>query len=292
MIVNGSILNLVADAKFNFENERYLTSLALLCIAIDASASKVFKGCVSIDKPKIIRNQECAKCQKIITNKMSVGERFERFLGVRLMQIFSHDDCSYRFDGPLFSEVFGGHRGIEKEIYKKIRCEILHEGVVPNDMLYTISSTPIDNEIGFTIEGEVVRFDKNFIKLLMEVVIGSVSNGLMFGIKHIKLQPRIGSSYQELYKEVKESFGLSEGRLSIIIRLIETMDVNFMDDEDDMLLIKLNENFSKKFNGGSNTALSTAATGKIICNKDGLQKPILEIIKLIMSKMDMIDFSY
>src|SRR5256885_6365951 len=114
----------VEDATFLAEHGRHVGALTMLLLAVAASSRRTFpKGTRSLKNPK---------------EEMSDPEAFTCFLGGRIRKILFGD-----FGGPDHghSGVSVGFRGQQHDVayvlYKFYRCELVHDGELPEDVEFT-----------------------------------------------------------------------------------------------------------------------------------------------------------
>lgn len=275
MTSTGSIRKRIDDANFNIEHERYEAALALLLIAIDGSALKVFpKETMSIRRPK---------------EKMGNKERYTRFLGVRLRQVcgIALDDSAYYQEHlPQF---VSGLESPEEKIYSGFRCNELHESGLPADLQYVYEPEGVHSQFSLEFSDQGVRFSYGFLRLLEAVVTGAPCNGNEFGIKYFRLRPYDGISTDLYARELGERYNLTLGRMKILIELLQLFGPDSKQINDKELASSLTQLLYERMPGGARTGLCLAKSVKPICEwQTGFTPYGVEILRDILRKADII----
>lgn len=243
----------VQDASFLAQHGRYIGALTTLMLAIAASSRRTFpKGRKSLKEPK---------------KEMSDQEAFTLFLGGRIRKILFGD-----FGGPDegTSGISVGFRGKNHDmalvLYKYYRCELVHDGELPEDVEFTVPSQPA---AGITIgnrglqvsisAGDKMVLDHGWIDLLVDAVTNARCNGVEFGIQHFDLIPNAGTNDSEILTSLVAKYGTSPGRVQIlkhaVRRISPTSILESSNDAIEKQFLKLVE--SQEINGGAITGLSS-----------------------------------
>lgn len=276
-----SIKQQIEDAAFLAENGRYLGALTNLMLAVAASSRKTFpKG-----KTKSLENPK---------EKMSDREAFTLFVGGRIRKILFGD-----FGGPD-----AGNSGIvvnfrEKQhdiayiLYKYYRCELVHEGELPEDIEF---NAPNDKR-GLSVQnrgvnvsiscGNTMVLDYGWIDLLIEAVVNARCNGDLFGVKHFDLVP-VGELSEEQHCElIVKEYDITPGRYHILKEATRHITpTSVVNDEDAIVIEKFSDLVSKEIiNRGAISGLSSYC----LSDRDGTLLPKgLEIMKKIGSAYELI----
>lgn len=274
----GGVRKRVEDAKFNIHHGRYEAALALLLIAIDGSARKVYpKDFKSLKNPK-----------KDIGNR----ERYTRFLGVRIRQLFGvalDDDAYFHGDLPQF---VGGIESPEDKIYVGFRCNELHESQLPSDLQYAYDPKGIDNKLSLEFSNGKVHFSSGFLSLLEAVIVGAPCNGKEFGIHYYRLRPTGDVSLNEYINEISQRYGISPGRISILKELVQFIGPDVMKLSDKDLTLSLTKYLDERMPRGARTGLCTAGTAEEICTWDGgITSFGLQIVRDMLQKVKLEDIT-
>lgn len=281
----GSIRKRVEDANFNIEHGNYETALALLLIAIDGSARKMYpKGTKSIKNPR---------------NDMGNKERYTRFLGVRLREIFGmamHDRDYYQGELP---KLVNGVESPEDKIYTGFRCNELHESGLPEELRYAYEPNSINNTLSLDfIDGEV-HFSSGFLRLLEIVITGAPCNGTEFGINHFRLIPNDGSDALDYMKQIGMNNGVTLGRINIMMELIQFAGPHACHMGDEDLAKTLTHMLDSKMVSGARTGLcspgwlepgSAEAMGPLCDWEGGINSNGVKIARKIMDSTHFVDF--
>jgi hypothetical protein len=242
----------VDDAAFLAQNGRYLGALTVLMLAVAASARKAFpKGMKSIERPD---------------REMSDRETFTLFLGGRIRKLLFGD-----FGGPdsgtsgISVEFKGAPYDIAFILYKFYRCELVHEGGLPEDVEFAASS-PFDEgaqtgkNLSVSISsGNRMVLDYGWIDVLRESVIRARCNGAEFGIQHFDLLAKDDVVETVLENALVAKYDITEGRVRILKQVIRLVSPDSICSTDDAVL---NAKFlqllqSGAISGGALTALAS-----------------------------------
>ncbi|OLQ70324.1 hypothetical protein BIT28_16495 [Photobacterium proteolyticum] len=201
----------VEDAIFLKEHERYLGALTNLMLAVAASSRKTFpRGTKSLKEPK--RN-------------MRDNEAFKLFLGGRIRNILGG-----HFSGPetgssgKYIEFKGEYYEIEHILYEFYRCNLVHEGELPEGIEFVppeeIEFVPprvaqeFENYVSIK-GGHTLTLDFNWIDLLVQSVVYAKCNGETFNIKHYEMRPK-NNDTPSTEKRLALKHNTSEGRIEIL----------------------------------------------------------------------------
>ncbi|MDT3230881.1 hypothetical protein [Pseudomonas sp. rhizo25] len=187
----------IDDAIFLFENKRYQGCLSLVMLAIGASSKKVFPYPPHRD-----------------------NYAFEQFLGSRIASVL----WGHRLgDGVGNSRVMFTFRGedhlIEHILYKYYRCALVHEGELPNDVIFSPSvgmpESPGSQGV-LVASGSNMVLDYNWLEVLIRCVTHAECNGDEFGIEHFRDVPVDGKTAEQVIDEVARRHDTSPGRVEIM----------------------------------------------------------------------------
>lgn len=265
-----SIQQQVADAQYLAENGRYIGALTTLMLAVAASANKTFpKGTKSFTQPA---TKKCGECGRGSKGLMGDGEAFTRFLGGRIRRILFNDRSGDKFGDSGFVVSFKGKSlDIAQFLYKYYRCELVHQGDLPEDVEFV---PPRGVASGLSVgisSGSKFALDYGWINLLIKAVVEAPCNGEEFGIKHYKLTPKDGSDDQAMTQKIVKKYDISPGRCEImkevVMKLTDDLILNLSDEllaEEFRKLVA-----SREISGGAITGLSTRG----ITSRDGKLSP-------------------
>ncbi|WP_144050675.1 hypothetical protein [Aeromonas dhakensis] len=269
-----SIKQQVEDAVFLAENGRYLGAFTNLMLAVAASSRKTFpKG-----KTKSLEDP---------TKNMGDGEAFTLFVGGRIRKILFGD-----FGGPNIgsSGIGVNFKGKQYDvayiIYKYYRCELVHEGELPEDIEFRAPSEGQNlsvNNGGVSVSigcGNTMVLDYGWIGLLIEAVVFARCNGDIFDIGHHDLVPKDGINEEDHCNLMIQEYGITPGRYQILKEaVLHITPESVVNDDEELLIIKFSELVSKNIiNGGAITGLSNHD----LSDRNGKLLPKgLEIIKKI-----------
>lgn len=240
----------VEDAIFLKEHGRHLGALTSLVLAVAASSRKTFpKGTRSTENPE---------------NKMSDREAFTLFLGGRIRKILFGDFGGSETGNSGISVNFKDKQhDIAYIIYKYYRCELIHEGELPED----IEFKPSENEqlsiansgVSISIScGSTMVLDYGWIDLLIEAVVNARCNGKLFGKEHFDMTPTAGTE-TDIRNAMVKKHDISEGRFEILKHAVMLVKPDIvLDSEDKELQIEFKKLVdSNVINGGAITGLSS-----------------------------------
>jgi hypothetical protein len=248
-----SIKQQVEDAVFLAQNERHLGALTNLMLAVAASSRKTFpKG-----KTKSLKDP---------AKNMGDGEAFTLFVGGRIRKILFGD-----FGGPdtgnsgISVNFKGKQHDVAYILYKYYRCELVHEGELPEDIEFSAPSENQNmgiNNNGVSVSvscGNAMVLDYGWIDLLVNAVVYARCNGKVFGIDHVDLVAVDGVSEDEHCKSMVQAYGITPGRYHILKEAVRHITPEcVVKDGDELLVKKFSDLVSKNvINGGAITGLSS-----------------------------------
>lgn len=283
-IKSSHIKKRVNDAEFLIENKRYEAALLLLLIAIDGSAIKVFpKGMQSISHPTKKKNGRWVK------NEISNSERYQRFLGVRLMQELGFALADSTFYESTIPQMVSGPERPETIIYKAFRNNDVHESKIPEEYHYVYSEDGVSDEFGISFSNGEVKFNVGFLTLLKNVVVRAECNRSEFSSKFITLNHKDGLSIDDYINELNSKSEISLGRIRILVNLMNYLDNEAYALSNDKLRELLNVLIQKHLSGSDLTGLcsATVISGKPpICTREGgMTNEGVEFIRAIKSDL-------
>lgn len=249
----------IDDADFLIANGKHESALALILIAIDGSAKKVFpEGYPSIDAEaeNIAKLKGLDKPKALKTKPMKNQERYTRFLGVRLRSLLGMvlpDDAYFFHQIPNF---YNGEQQLEELIYKSFRCEVIHEARLPEKYNYVLKKS--DGSGDFSIEmnrGEVV-FSKGLIGLLREVVVSAPTNGVEFGKRHLRICPNDGLTIDDILLELSSKYDFPSQRIDVFLRVIALADLDLLNKNKKEIKSEFDLGAREYLNAGAITGIS------------------------------------
>lgn len=189
-----SIKTQVDDALFLYENGRHIGALTNLMLAIAASSKKIFpKGSPSITQP-------ASKKDKV--PDMRDGEAFELFLGGRLRKIAQSETGSSDIGSSGIAFPYKGERYlIEQMLYEFYRCNLVHEGRLPNDIEFVadfgnhqpnyvlFGDYGPTHSASFACHSDKLLLNYGWVPLLIDVVTKAYCNRYLFGVVEPELLP-------------------------------------------------------------------------------------------------------
>ncbi|BEC51502.1 hypothetical protein ACV16N_05805 [Escherichia coli] len=283
---SGHIKKRISDAEFLIENQRYEAALLLLLIAIDGSAIKVFpKGTQSISHPTKKRNGKWVK------NEMSNSERYQRFLGVRLMQelgVALPDSTFYAQNLPQLTD---WAERPETIIYKAFRNNDVHESKIPEEYHYVYSEDGVSDQFGISFASGEIKFNKGFLTMLKNVVVRAECNRSEFSSKFIVLTHKDGLSIEDYIAKLSDEHGITKGRIAILVRLMNYLDEEAYTLSNGDLRLLLNSLIEEHLNGSNLTGLcsATAIIDKppLCTREDWMTNDGVEFIRTIKSELNL-----
>lgn len=247
-----SIRQQVEDAAFLAQNGRHLGALTNLMLAVAASSRKTFpKGTKSLENP---------------SEPMSDREAFTQFLGGRIRRLLFGSYGSPEFGNSGISVGFKGKQyDVAYILYKFYRCELVHEGELPEDVEFSAPQKEYGLSIGqqglsvSISAGERMVLDHGWIDLMIRAVAQARCNGSEFGIAHFELLP-IGKAIEaDIESKFVTKYDMTPGRFQIlreVVRLVTPKTIEASDDSE------LNSHFSAllesgQISGGAVTGLAS-----------------------------------
>lgn len=249
-----SVRQQVEDATFLAQNERYVGALTLLLLAVAASARKCFpKGTKSLEKP---------------AKDMGDQEAFTLFLGGRICKVLFGNHGGPEYGSSGIAVGFKGHTyDLAYMLYKFYRCELVHEGELPEDVEFvpqqgtvTISTNTGNSGLSVSISNaNKLVLDHGWIDLLIAAVVRARCNGAEFGIQHFDLlaKPNIDAATFEQATVAK--YGITPGRFHILKHAVFLITPDAIDTSNDA---QLSDRFTElvssgQIGGGEITGLSS-----------------------------------
>lgn len=276
-----SIREQVEDASFLAQNGRYVGALTTLMLATAASSRRTFpKGTKSRAKPK---------------EEMSDREAFTLFLGGRIRKFLFGD-----YGGPDegTSGISVGFRGAQHDVafilYKYYRCELVHDGELPEDVEFSAPNQPaaglsIGNR-GLQVSigtGNKMVLDHGWIGLLQEAIRGARCNGPDFGIEHFDLVPLPGVDDTTFLASLVEKYGTSLGRVQLLKHAVRKLSPDSITGATDGAITKSFRRLveSQEVNGGAITGLRSH---KFTDDQGVLQQRGVELLREIASQYQLV----
>ena len=276
-----SIKQQVEDADFLAKNGRYLGALTNLMLAVAASSRKTFpKG-----KSKSLEDP---------TKKMGDREAFTLFIGGRIRKILFGDFGGPDIGNSGISVNFKGNQyDVAYILYKYYRCELVHEGELPEDIEFSAPSQDKNIAVangGVSVSiscGNTMVLDYGWINLLIHAVTHARCNGEIFGFEYFDLFPIKGMSAEEHCNLMIKDYGITAGRYQILKEAARHITPDSItNDNDELLIAKFNDLVSKNIiNGGAITGLSSHD----LSDRNGRLLPKgIEILKKIGSTYELV----
>lgn len=224
-----SIRELVQDALFLAENGRHLGALTVLMAAVAGSSKKTFpKGTKSREKPE---------------KEMSDRETFTLFLGGRIHKLLLGGISMHEVGKSGINVEFEGKsHDIADILYKYYRCELIHDGSLPENVEFASANqlgentAGLENRLMLTIStGNKLSISHSLISLLVRAVTHARCNGREFGIEHFDLKLRQNIDEETFLASLIAKYETTEGRVSILkfaaFHLSPCLIANTSDDE-------------------------------------------------------------
>jgi hypothetical protein len=226
-----SIHQQVADATFLAQKGCHEGALTNLMLAVAASARKCFpKGTKSLEKP---------------AEPMGDREAFTLFLGGRIRKLLFGDYGGPEYGTSGISVDFKGHQyDIAYVLYKFYRCELVHEGELPEDVEFIArpgSASPSANtgNSGLSVSissGNKMVLDHGWIDLLIAAVIHARCNGAEFGIQHSDLVAKANIDATAFEQATVAKYEITPGRFHILKHAVRLISPGAVDASDDVQL--------------------------------------------------------
>lgn len=246
-----SIRQQVEDAAFLAQSGKHLGALTNLMLAIAASSRRTFpKGTKSIEQPN---------------DAMSDREAFTLFLGGRIRRLLFGNYGSPEVGNSGISVGFKGNQyDIAYILYKFYRCELVHEGELPEDVEFSPSQKGLSGlsigQQGLNVSistGDKMVLDYGWIDLLIQAVVHARCNGHEFGIGHFDLVPKSGITEAEIEQNAVAKYELTPGRFQILKEVVRLVSPDAVGAGDDTALNSRFLEFLQagQINGGALTGL-------------------------------------
>jgi len=203
----GNISKRIDDAHYNMDGGRFEAALCLLVSAVDGSSRKVYpEGTKSLKNPK---------------ENMGNKERYTRFTGVRIRQMFLGPDSlpeNIYYEGEL-PNIINQEKQPELIIYEMFRCVDAHESGLQDENKYVFDDG-INEQYGMKFVGGEIKFSRGFLKLLENIVVYAVSNGKEFGINHWRLQAKNGDTLIRYIEDFSSRKNLQPSKMHTLMMIL------------------------------------------------------------------------
>ncbi len=248
-----SIKQQVEDALFLAKNGRHLGALTNLMLAVAASSRKTFpKG--------------QAKSIKDPAKMMGDDEAFTLFLGGRIRKVLFGD-----FGGPdtgnsgISVNFKGKQLDVAYILYKYYRCELVHEGELPEDVEFSPPANErnmgiFNGDVSVSIRaGNTMNLDYGWIGLLVNAVTYARCNGKLFDIEHFDLVTVDGMNEKDHCDYIVKKYDITPGRYQILKEAaLYITPTRLVGDDEDVLIQKFSDLVEKNvINGAAITGLSS-----------------------------------
>ena len=247
-----SVKQQIDDAIFLAKNGRHLGALTILMLAVAASSRKTFpkKKTKSIEDP---------------SKEMSDREAFTLFVGGRIKKILFGDHGGSDIGNSGINVNFKEKQyDVAYILYKFYRCELIHEGELPEDIEFQPSSTnnlSVSNGgVSVSISsGHTMVLDYGWIDLLVNAVVQARCNGELFGIKHFDLIPNVGIDESEFQDSTVTKHAITPGRFAILKEAVRHITPSVANQSEDSIVLNLFGELVSAgiINGGAITGLSS-----------------------------------
>lgn len=215
----GNISKRIEDARYNIAGGRYEAALCLLVTAIDGSSRKIYpEGTISIKNPKC---------------KMGNKERYTRFAGIRIRQMFFGPDClpdNIYYEGVL-PNIINQEDQPEVIIYELFRCVDAHEAGLQDENKYVFDDG-VNESFGMKFVDGKTRFSRGFLTLLESIVVYAISNGKEFGISHWRLQAKNGDSLIKYIEDYARHKNLQPSKMHTLMMILQDSGLECLDGDD------------------------------------------------------------
>lgn len=242
---------LTDDALSLREQGKYLSALTLLLAAIAASSRKCF------DHPKRIKGRPWG-----VRND---GDAFCDFLGKRIRVVLHGPtaiaDQEYGTSGILIT-LNEEQYSVERILYKFYRCELLHEGQLPENARF---EGP-DHGLCISLDNDSLSFGYGLIDILAEAISDAPCNGKEFGKTHYRLRRLDDFEFERIVLEMKSRWPGSESRIFVFEDIISNLGLKTLTESTDAQLTTLVKNAveDRHLNGGMIATLIR----RNLCHKD------------------------
>ncbi|KPH92915.1 hypothetical protein AMS58_19950 [Pseudoalteromonas porphyrae] len=274
----------VEDAKFLAENGRHLGALTNLMLAVAASSRKTFpKG-----KTKSLKDP---------SKKMGDSEAFTLFIGGRIRKILFGDFGGSETGNSGISVNFKNKQyDIAFILYKFYRCELVHEGELPEDIEFSPPRESMNlgmsnNGVSVSVScGNTMVLDYGWIDLLVESVVSARCNGKTFGIQHFEMHPATDISDDGICKIITEKYNTSPGRFHILKEAAYHIQPSIVIQSNDE---ELRTEFSKLvYSGIINRGAITGLSSHNLTDRSGNITDIgIEIIRYISVEYELVEIT-
>lgn len=257
----------VDDSIFLIKNQRYLGALTNLMLAVAASSRKAFPKGVT---PSV----------KFPNDQMRDGEAFKIFLSSSIREMLFGDYGESNSESTGICVSFRGQSyDLADILYKFYRCELVHEGELPEDVKFV----PPPNDSGgvsLSISHDETSFilDYNLLNILIEAVVKAKCNRELFNIEVKDMAPKGEESDAQISEAIVEKHGITPGRFNIckeVVRNVGPEAINQMNDLD------LTNEFSVLVSTGAinGSAITGLASHQLSSYEGVLQSKGIEIIR-------------
>lgn len=233
----------IEDAHFLAANNRHLGALIVLMLAIAATSRRRFpKGTNSLENP---------------SKTMGDREAFTLFLGGRIRHLLFG---GYGADEVGNSGILVSFKGKQLDLayilYKYYRCELVHEGELPQDIEFKPSTDQNNSGVSIT-SGDKMVLDYGWINLLISVVELAPCNSREFGFKELVAPDALDED--KFQGTIVAKYNTSPGRFKILKEVVRFITPKIVNTNDDELIVK---RFSElvsdgRINGSAITGLSS-----------------------------------
>lgn len=204
-----SVKILTEDALSLRDQGKHLSALTLLLAAVAASARKCF------DHPRRPKKGRP-------WGEKHDDEAFCAFLGARIRDVLHGrpglTSDEYGSSGIVFT-LDGAKFPIERILYKYYRCELLHEGQLPENAGFS------DSGSGLSISSTdtSISFNYGLIDILSTAVIYAPCNATEFGIEHFRLKVKDGVDFEGISDEMELRWTHSKSRIFVFEELMSVL---------------------------------------------------------------------
>jgi hypothetical protein len=259
----------VDDAVFLMKNERYLGALTNLMLAVAASSRKTY--------PK-----KETKSFKFPNDTMRDNEAFKVFVSSSIRKMLFGDYSDAKSENTGISVNFREKQyDLSEILYKFYRCELVHEGGLPTDVLFS----PPNNDhsgLSFSISRDNNSFvlDHNLLNILLEIVINARCNKNIFNVKNNDIFPVDEYSDEQISESLVNKYDITPGRFSILKEAVRHITPELIKDYKNAELLA---EFSKLVSSGviNGSAITGLASYQLSNYQGGLEVKGINIIREI-----------
>jgi len=233
----------IEDVRLLAANDRHLSALTVLMLAIAATSRRRFpKGTRSVENP---------------AKTMGDREAFTLFLGGRMRNLmfggYGADEAS---NSSFIVDFKEKKHDLAYIFYKYYRCELIHEGELPQDIEFQPPSD--ESKLGVSLTtGDKIVLDYGWINLLISVVELAPCNSQDFGFN--KLVASDSLDEEKFQETIVAKYKTSPGRFKILreaVRFITPETINASDNAE--VIQRFAELVSDgRINGSAITGLSS-----------------------------------